>query len=216
MPKVIDGSIIIPETVVFIPKAHPAYPLWKKWCNDNFYTVCGHFDELPENAEHLFLISCTEIIGPLLRSRFNVVCVIHESDLPKGRGWSPLAWQILEGKNNITVSAIGCADRVDSGDIYAQEVLSLDGSELADEINSKLFETKCALVKKIAQGDYSPKAQEGDATYYKRRTPADSELDPKKTIAEQFNLLRICEPRFPAFFNHRGFKYTVTLRKEPV
>ena len=30
--------------------------------------------------------------------------VVHASDLPKGRGFSPMSWQILEGKNKIKLS----------------------------------------------------------------------------------------------------------------
>ena len=34
-----------------------------------------------------------------------------------------------------------------------------------------------------------------------KRTPADSEIDPGKSILEQFNLLRIVDSeRYPAFF----------------
>src|SRR5437868_6374413 len=39
----------------------------------------------------------------LRRSKHNIV--VHESALPKGRGWSPLAWQLLEGKNRIPFTA---------------------------------------------------------------------------------------------------------------
>ena len=51
-------------------------------------------------------------------------------------------------------------------------------------------------------------------TYYTRRSPDDSQLDPQKSIAEQFNLIRLCDPdRFPAFFELYGHKYKITLEK---
>ena len=28
--------------------------------------------------------------------------VVHSSNLPQGKGWSPMTWQIIEGKNKIT------------------------------------------------------------------------------------------------------------------
>ena len=38
----------------------------------------------------LFLISCSERIGDAYRQKYRHVLVLHASDLPKGRGWSPM------------------------------------------------------------------------------------------------------------------------------
>jgi methionyl-tRNA formyltransferase len=59
-----------------------------------------------------------------------------------------------------------------------------------------------------------PKKQRGKATYYRKRTPADSALDPKKSLASQFESLRVADPeRYPAFFDFRGHRYTINIRK---
>ena len=43
--------------------------------------------------------------------------------------------------------------------------------------------------------------QNGQESFYPRRTPKDSELDERKSIAEQFNLLRVVDnEKYPAFF----------------
>ena len=53
-----------------------------------------------------------------------------------------------------------------------------------------------------------------EATYYPKRKPKDSEIDPNKTISEQFDLIRVCDPqRFPALFHHRGETYKIILEK---
>ena len=53
-----------------------------------------------------------------------------------------------------------------------------------------------------------------EPTYYPRRKPSDSMLDPSKSIESQFNLIRICDPgRFPAYFYLNGYKYSLTLEK---
>lgn len=50
--------------------------------------------------------------------------------------------------------------------------------------------------------------------YYRRRTPEDSRLDPELPIAQQFDLLRICDPdRYPAFFELHGHRYRLRLEK---
>ena len=43
----------------------------------------------------LFLISSNEIILKLVRNLFHKTLVLHTSDLPKGKGWSPNLWEII-------------------------------------------------------------------------------------------------------------------------
>jgi len=57
--------------------------------------------------------------------------------------------------------------------------------------------------------------QEGDSTYYQRRTISDSQIDPHKTIADQFELLRVVDnERYPAFFRYRDSRYTIKIYKD--
>ena len=51
-----------------------------------------------EKFELCFILSYSKIISEdcLKRSKHNLV--VHSSALPQGKGWSPLTWQILEGK----------------------------------------------------------------------------------------------------------------------
>ncbi len=55
----------------------------------------------------------------LARSKHNLV--IHESDLPTGRGMSPLFWQIINGKKDIIFSLFECSNKVDDGKIYLKK-----------------------------------------------------------------------------------------------
>ena len=55
--------------------------------------------------------------------------------------------------------------------------------------------------------------QKGEASHYRRRGPADSELNPHSTLAEQLELLRVVDNQFyPAFFNMRGRRYELMIR----
>src|SRR5690606_32562138 len=51
-----------------------------------------------------FLLSCTRIIGKEYLSLNSHNIVVHASDLPKGKGFSPLQWQILEGASAIPLT----------------------------------------------------------------------------------------------------------------
>ena len=65
-----------------------------------------------------FYLSYGRIVDAPTRARYGNNLVVHESDLPKGRGWSPMSWQILEGANRIPVTLLEAVDEVDAGPIY--------------------------------------------------------------------------------------------------
>ncbi len=74
----------------------------------------------------LFLFWLTDKIIPnrlLKQNKHNII--IHESSLPKGKGWSPMFWQILEGKNEIPFTMFEASKGVDSGDVYMKRNLIL-------------------------------------------------------------------------------------------
>jgi len=200
--------------------SHPVYPHLENWVKR---AGVAHDVELVQKkaelsgGDILMLISCHEIISAKDRQRYRTSLVIHASDLPEGRGWSPHIWQILEGKHDIVVSMIEAEDQVDTGAIWVQQHLVLEGHELCDEINEKLFAIELALMDEALAKVESrrPVPQDGRTpSYYRRRTPGDSRLDPNRPIADQFDLLRVADPaRFPAFFELRGHRYVVRLEK---
>lgn len=164
-----------------------------------------------------FFLGCEKLVKKdiLLKNKYNLVA--HESFLPQGKGWSPLTWQILEGKNEIPVTLFEAEERVDSGDIYFQEVIKFVGSELIDELREQQGNKTIELAIKFVQAfpNIVGKKQTGEETFYPKRSPKDSELDINKTIAEQFNLLRVVDnKRYPAFFKYRGHKYILKIEKE--
>jgi methionyl-tRNA formyltransferase len=165
----------------------------------------------------LFLISCHEIVESSIRSLYDHSLVVHASDLPRGRGWSPMIWQILEGKTDITVSLLEAEDSVDSGKIWHQKIVHLEGHELFDEINNALFKAEIDLMNFAIENESTiePKVQSDDrATYYRKRKPEDSKIDPEMSIASQFNLLRVADPeRYPAFFEYFGRRYKILISK---
>ena len=166
----------------------------------------------------LFLISCSEIISKTDRESYKKVLVIHASDLPRGRGWSPHIWQILQGQEELTISLLEAEDQVDTGDIWQQLKINIPKDALYDEINTKLFDAEIKLMDfAISNFDIvKPKPQSLDInpTYYSKRSPEDSEINPALSITEQFNKIRICDPeRFPAFFYLHGKKFRLKLEK---
>lgn len=200
---------------------HPVVSSLIDWCEQ--MTARGHRARLHhdrkelEPGDILFLVSCGQIVRRQDREKFRSVLVLHASDLPQGRGWSPHIWTIVRGGNRLTLSLLEAAEPVDSGDVWLKMPIELEGHELLPEINAKLFAAELELMTRAVQehGTIAPQPQAGDpGAYQPRRTPADSRLDPNKTLAEQFDLLRVVDnDRYPAFFDHRGHRYTLKIEK---
>ena len=144
--------------------------------------------------------------------------VVHESALPKGRGWSPLTWQILEGINEIPISLLEVDEKVDSGKIFLRDKIKFQGHELINELRLKQAEYTFKLCKIFIE-EYpknlkTGKSQAGRSTYYKKRTPEDSKIDVDKSIKDNFNLLRTVDnSNYPAFFNLNGKKYKLKIEE---
>lgn len=166
----------------------------------------------------LFLLSCEKILPARLLSLHAHNIVVHESALPAGRGWAPLTWQILEGKNSIPVTLLEAVEPVDSGVIHLQDTIEFTGTELCPELRDAQGRATLSLCQRFI-AEYppqNPRPQQGDPTFYPKRGPKDSRLDPGKSIADQFDLLRVCDnERYPAWFEFRGQKYILRIEKAP-
>lgn len=180
-------------------------------------TLVQDRDDL-QDGDIAFFLSCFEIVGReyLARNRHNIV--VHASDLPRGKGWSPTTWQILEGKDEIPLSLFEATEAVDAGCVYIRDAMRLDGGELVDEwqekLGRKIVDMCCEFVAQCRQGRLAPVEQNGEESFYPRRRPEDSRLDVHKTIAEQFNLLRVVDnAKYPAFFEINGQRYYIRISR---
>lgn len=183
-------------------------------------TALGHDARLlhePDEVEAgdvLVLLSCERRFRDLAKNRHNVV--VHESALPEGRGWSPLTWQILEGRREVPITLFEAADAIDAGPIYLQDVMRFAGHELLPELRAEQARKTAELVLRFLEAlpGIQGRAQQGAGSSYPRRTPADSRVDPERSLAEQFDLLRVCDnERYPAWFEHGGIRYVLRIEK---
>lgn len=208
-------------TIICTDVSHPVYGYLLTWAkaNSDKYNInlLASISEIKETGDILFLISCSEIVRQATRDLFKYTLVLHASDLPKGRGWSPHIWNVLNGSNHLTLTLLNAEDSVDTGDIWRKVVIPLSGCELFDEINHKLFNAELKLMSWACENIDSVKPckqTEFESTYLRKRTPEDSEINIDASIRSQFNLLRVCDPnRFPAYFYINGCKYNIRLEK---
>lgn len=100
--------------------------------------------------------------------------IFHMTDLPYGRGGSPLQNLIQQGQSCTMLTALRCGPGLDTGDVYLKEPLSLHGS--AEEIFLRADELVEQMIERIVLLEPVAMPQEGESVVFKRRTPAQSNL----------------------------------------
>ena len=184
----------------------------------NNHEVQHVFDsEQVKSGDILFILSCEKLVkSHILKLNKNNI-VVHPSNLPKQRGWSPLTWQVLEGKNVIPICLFEAHPIADGGGVYLRDEIKLDGSELNSEMKQKQGEITLKMIKKYLKEKDSllAVAQTGEPSYCNKIIPEDSEIDINKSIKDQFDRLRVVDnKRYPAFFKHKNNKYIIKIYKE--
>ena len=208
-------------TIITSSFEHPIYPYLKKWEKDqNHKHDIQIIDDITQikSGDFLILVSCHHFIGAEIRSNFKYTLLLHASDLPKGRGWSPHVWDIINGSSYLTLSLLEVTDPIDTGDIWKKTKIPLQGHELYDEIDHLLFSHEINLINFAIENfrNIKPtKQSENNITYYNRRNSQDSEININKSISSQWNLLRICDiDRYPPFIYSDGSRFILKVRKE--
>ncbi len=167
-------------------------------------------ENIPENNDILFMLSCVKLVSEktLMKSEANIV--IHASDLPKGKGFSPLQWQIREGNKSIVLTLFEAVKDVDAGDIYSKVKLNFTGTELLTDLRKKMALKIVEMCQNylLNFSEIQPKPQTGEETFYRRLNAKDDELDVNKTIFELMDQLRSSDfEKYPPYFNYKGKKF---------
>lgn len=125
------------------------------------------------DIHYIFFIHWNWLVPKDITDNYECVC-FHMTDLPYGRGGSPLQNLILRGHEKTKLTALRMEQKLDAGPIYVKHDLSLHGS--AQEIYERVTKLAGKLLEKIIQGNITPTPQEGEPTYFKRRKPEESEI----------------------------------------
>ena len=132
-----------------------------------------------------------------------------------------MTWQILEGASSIPITLFEAIADLDAGPLYLQQHIDLHGHELVEEWRAlqaqATFELCLAWLDRYHQVVAAAQPQQGEVSYYRRRRPADSKLDPERSLAEQFDLLRVVDNQsYPAFFQWRGRRFVLQVHEGPL
>ena len=100
--------------------------------------------------------------------------IFHMTDLPYGRGGSPLQNLIQRGHSTTMLSALRCGAGLDTGDVFLKQPLSLYGS--AEEIFLRADGLIELMIERIVLEEPCGTPQEGQPVFFSRRTPDQSDL----------------------------------------
>ncbi len=133
--------------------------------------------------------------------------VFHMTDLPYGRGGSPLQNLIVRKFKETKISAIKVEREIDAGDIYLKKQLSLDGS--AEEIFFRASQVIYEMILEIIEKKLNSYPQTGEPYIFERRKEKMSDISELTSIDEIYDYIRMLDAEgYPnAFFENKYFKF---------
>lgn len=156
-------------------------------------------------AETIFLPHWSYIIPASVYDAFECI-VFHMTDLPYGRGGSPLQNLIVRGHESTMISALRCGAGIDTGPIYLKRPLALAGS--AQEIFLRASRIIGDMIVEIVTNRPQPAPQQGEPVTFKRRAPADGDWSMASTLEAVYDHIRMLDADGypPAFVTVGGFR----------
>lgn len=126
----------------------------------------------------------------------NWECVVfHMTDLPYGRGGSPLQNLIVRGHKETKISAIKMTEKLDGGPVYMKHELSLDGSaqEIFVRCSDIIFQEMIPLFLDADKEKMTPVPQEGEPVVFKRRKPEESRITADMKTEQIYDYIRMLD-----------------------
>lgn len=141
--------------------------------------------------------------------RWNCV-IFHMTDLPFGRGGSPLQNLIARGFYETRISALQCVAALDAGPVYMKHPLSLHGT--AQEIFLRATDVIEGMMIRMMREAPIAQAQQGEATVFKRRSRKDGDIAGLDSLARIHDWIRMLDADGypPAYLEHGDWCFEFT------
>lgn len=152
------------------------------------YFTQEHLQEI--NPDKVFIPHWSYIIPESIWGNFECI-VFHMTDLPYGRGGSPLQNLIVRGHKETKISALRVEKGLDTGDIYMKKTLSLYGS--AEEIYMRASGIIETMIEEIIQNNPKPQKQTGEPVEFKRRKAAESDISGLNDLDTIYDYIRMLD-----------------------
>ena len=203
-----------------MPKLRIAFCGYREWALELFGTIRSNphldqptlikskeeYDEWmsrhPPVLDFILFVGWSWLIPPQVLKDY--LCLgIHPSDLPDFRGGSPIQNQIISGVKKTKISLMTLAEKIDEGDVWLKEDLSLEGANMRMIFNNIVQSSSRLLNRFFAiYPDIQPERQRhGGGCFRKRRKPADSRITMRQMetmeLEELYDFIRCLTEPYP-------------------
>lgn len=158
------------------------------------------------SPEFIFFLHWNWKVPSSIWGKYECIC-FHMTDVPYGRGGSPLQNLIIDGKTDTMVTALRMEEEMDAGPVYIKEPLRLDGR--AEDIYLRAGEISWRMIDYIISERPIPLPQHGEPTFFTRRKPEQSALPQAGSLVEVYDFIRMLDaPTYPrAYLDHGCFRF---------
>ena len=139
-------------------------------------------------------------------------CIIfHMTDVPFGRGGSPLQNLISRGIYQTKIVALQCEEELDAGPVYLRRDFYIEYGS-AGELYQKASQYVFAMIEDIVKYRPLPEEQTGELVYFPRRTADMSELKEDYTLKQLYDQIRMLDAEgYPnAFIRFGNYRISMT------
>lgn len=159
---------------------------------------------------YIFFLHWNWVVPDVIWKKNECVC-FHMTDVPYGRGGSPLQNLILAGHTQTMLTALRMVEELDAGPVYAKRPLSLDGH--AEEIYLRAGKLSIEIMQWMIEHNPQPTPQEGEVVTFKRRKPEQSSLPTTGSLRNAYDFIRMLDADgYPNAFVEHG-DYRINFKK---
>ncbi len=163
-----------------------------------------------EDLKYLFFLHWNWVVPEDILQKHECVC-FHMTDVPYGRGGSPLQNLILAGHRGTKLTALKMVREMDAGPVYTKKPLRLDGT--AQEIYMRAGELSAEIIEWMIEYEPEPIEQVGEAVLFKRRKPEQSVMPKTGSLSNVYDFIRMLDADgYPHAFIEHG-EYVLNLTK---
>lgn len=162
------------------------------------------------DIRYIFFLHWSYLVPKKITDQHECVC-FHMTDVPYGRGGSPLQNLISRGHRETQLTALRMEQEIDAGPVYLKRPLCLKEGN-AEDIYKRAGELSCEMIEEILTTELTPIPQEGPVTRFTRRTPDQSVLPDGLSLDQLHDHIRMLDaPGYPhAFLEVNGLRIEFT------
>ena len=160
----------------------------------------------PIQPRYIFFLHWSWVVPEELAGEFESVC-FHMTDVPYGRGGSPMQNMIARGHHSTTLTALRMCAELDAGRVYMKAPLSLDGG--GEEILIRSSRLAAQMILRIVESEPASVPQTGVPVVFRRRKPSESAMPEFESLERTYDHIRMLDAEgYPkAYLVYKGLRY---------